>query len=78
MKKMSAEVFLSIVVAISFSLGLIIGFSNNQYSKKIKAYEQYYKTVEAVLDECDRVYNISDTVCEGDIYAEYTEARENL
>ena len=77
-KSISFEWFITIVMAISFSIGLTIGLCNNQYSKKLKAYKEYEKAVEAVLDECDRVHNISDTVCEGDIYAEYTEARENL
>lgn len=77
-KSLSFEWFIAIVIAISFSIGLTIGLYNNQYSKQLKAYKEYYKAVEAVLDECDRIHNIGDTVCEGDIYAEYVEARENL
>ena len=71
MKKLSIDTIILIIGLVLFLLGLGIGLSNNQYSKKLKAYEEYYDAVEAVLDECDRVHNISDTVCEGDIYEEY-------
>lgn len=78
MKKLSFESFLSIVVLVSFGLGLIIGLCNNQYQKKLALYNQYQHVVEKLLDECDNVHNICDTVCEGDTYAEYMELREKL
>lgn len=78
MKKLSFESFLSIVVLVSFGLGLIIGLYNNQCQKKLALYNQYQHVVEQLLDECDTLHNICDDVCEGDTYAEYMELREKL
>ena len=77
-KSISFKWLITILIAISFSIGLIIGLYNNQCSKKLKAYKEYEKAVEAVLDECYRTYDIVDTVYEGDAYQDYLDAKNNL
>ena len=72
------SIFISIIVCVAFIFGIIIGLSNNQYQKKLNTYDKYQQVVEQLLDECDNVHNISDTVCEGDIYSEYMDLREEL
>ena len=42
------------------------------------AYIAYYDAVEAVLDDCCKVYDFMDTTAEGDEYQDYSEARYNL
>ena len=78
MKKLSFEWFIAIVVVAAFAFGIIIGLYANIYTKKLALYNQYQHVVEQLLDECDAVHNICDTVCEGDTYAEYMELREKL
>ncbi len=67
-----------IITLIAFISGLFIGIHTNKYYKKLALYNQYQYVVEKLLDECDAVHNICDTVCEGDTYAEYMEIREKL
>ena len=78
MKKLTLEQFITILIIVAFTFGLVIGLSNNQYQKKLALYNQYQHVVEKLLDECDAAHNICDTVCEGDTYAEYMELREKL
>jgi uncharacterized protein YxeA len=65
-----------IVIIISLGTGLIIGQTQNY--NRLKAYQKYEKAVETVLDECWEIYDLGDTVCEGDNYQDYIEAKENL
>lgn len=76
--KLNLEQFVTILIIVAFAFGLIIGLSNNQYQKKLKLYEQYYINVEAVLDRCDEIHNICDTVMEEDVYQDYVDIREKL
>lgn len=64
-------------IAISLVAGITIGYLVAE-KESIPESKEYYNAVEKVLDECDRMYNICDTIGEGDIYAEYVEAREDL
>ena len=70
--------YLSIAILIAFISGLAIGICTNKYHKKVELYNQYQKVVEQLLDECDDIHNISDTICEGDTYMEYIELKEKL
>lgn len=70
-----------IAVAIVTYLILRCSIKLHEYNKiitQLEYYEDYYTKVELVLDECNRVHNIMDTVGEGDIYADYVEARERI
>lgn len=78
MKKLTLEQFVSLLIIIAFTLGLLIGLYANVYAKKLALYNQYQHVVEKLLDECDEAHNICDTVCEGDTYSEYMELREKL
>ena len=77
-RKLTLEQFITIVVLASFAFGLSIGIHANISTKKLALYNQYQHVVEKLLDECDDVHNICDTVCEGDTYAKYVELREKL
>ena len=70
--------YLSIAILIAFISGLAIGICTNKYYQKVQLYNEYQQVVEQLLDECDDIHNISDTVCEGDTYAEYMGLREKL
>lgn len=70
-------------------LGCIIGacFSANVYKgksnkaeKKIKAYEEYYKCTETLLDSLDGTHNLDlmDTDLEADYGAYYLEAKSKV
>lgn len=78
MKKLTLEQFVTILIVAAFAFGLLIGLYANIYAKKLALYNQYQHVVEQLLDECDAVHNICDTICEGDTYAEYMELREKL
>lgn len=78
MKKVSSEKFMTLVIAVVFAFGLLIGLYANIYTKKLALYNQYQHVVEKLLDECDTLHNICDDVCEGNTYAEYMELREKL
>lgn len=78
MKNLSLGKFITIIIVIFFSFGLFIGLYFNKNDEKLALYNQYQHIVEKLLDECDATHNISDTVCEGDTYAEYMELREKL
>ena len=76
--KLTLEQFVTILIVAAFAFGLSIGLYANHSTKKLALYNQYQHVVEKLLDECDAIHNISDTVCEGDTYAEYMELREKL
>lgn len=76
-----------------FFVGLIIGgivgacFSMNVYKgknikveKKVKAYEEYYKCTETLLDSLDGTHNLDlmDTDLETDYGADYLEAKSKV
>lgn len=78
MKKVSSEKFMTLIIAVVFAFGLLIGLYANIYTEKLALYNQYQHVVEKLLDECDTLHNICDDVCEGDTYSEYMEIREKL
>lgn len=78
MKKLTLEQFITILIVIAFAFGFSVGIHANLNAKKLALYNQYQHVVEKLLDECDDVHNICDTICEGDTYAEYMELREKL
>lgn len=70
-------------------IGAIVGacFSMNVYKsnnikaeKKVKAYEQYYKCTETLLDSLDGTHNLDlmDTDLETDYGADYLEAKSKV
>lgn len=76
--KLSNQSIITLLFIGVFTFGLLIGLYANVYTKKLALYNQYQHVVEKLLNECDDIHNICDTVCEGDTYAEYMELREKL
>lgn len=54
--------------------------SNNRAEKKVKAYEEYYKCTETLLDSLDVTHdlNLMDTDLETDYGADYLEAKSKV
>lgn len=54
--------------------------SNNRAEKKVKAYEEYYKCTETLLDSLDGTHNLDlmDTDLETDYGVDYLEAKSKV
>lgn len=54
--------------------------SNNRAEKKVKAYEEYYKCTETLLDSLDGTHdlNLMDTDLETDYGADYLDAKSKV
>lgn len=66
-------------------IGVIVGAcfginANNRAEKKVKAYEEYYKCTETLLDSLDGTHNLDlmDTDLETDYGADYLEAKSKV
>lgn len=67
------------IVGACFSMNVYKG-ENIKAEKKLKAYEQYYKYTETLLDSLDGTHNLDlmDTDLETDYGADYLEAKSKL
>lgn len=67
------------IVGTCFSINAVKG-NNNRAEKKIKAYEEYYKCTETLLDSLDGTHNLDlmDTDFETDYGADYLEAKSKV
>ena len=67
------------IVGACFSMNVYKG-ENIKAEKKVKAYEQYYKCTETLLDSLDGTYNLDlmDTDLETDYGADYLEAKSKV
>lgn len=80
MKDITFKQFLISTVILFVTVGILIGVLVTQiyYNKQIKLYNQYIETTEQLLNEIDSIYNICDTVCEGDTYEDYMDLYNKL
>ena len=67
------------IIGACFSVNVYKG-KNNNAEKKIKAYEQYYKCTETLLDSLNGTHNLDlmDTDLEADYGADYLEAKSKV
>ena len=67
------------IISACFSINAVKG-SNNKAEKKLKAYEQYYKCTETLLDSLDGTHDLDlmDTDLETDYGADYLEAKSKV
>lgn len=67
------------IIGSCFSINAVKG-KNNNAEKKIKAYEQYYKCTETLLDSLNGTHNLDlmDTDLEADYGADYLEAKSKV
>jgi hypothetical protein len=67
------------IVGACFSINVYKG-KNIEAEKKVKAYEQYYKCTETLLDSLDGTHNLDlmDTDLETDYGANYLEAKSKV
>lgn len=67
------------IVGACFGINAVKG-NNNIAEKKVKAYEQYYKCTETLLDSLDGTHNLDlmDTDLETDYGADYLEAKSKV
>lgn len=67
------------IISACFSINAVKG-NNNRAEKKIKAYEQYYKYTETLLDSLDGTHDLDlmDTDLETDYGADYLEAKSKV
>lgn len=67
------------IVGACFGINAVKG-SNNRAEKKVKAYEEYYKCTETLLDSLDGTHNLDlmDTDLETDYGADYLEAKSKV
>lgn len=67
------------IVSACFGINAVKG-SNNIAEKKVKAYEEYYKCTETLLDSLDETRNLDlmDTDLETDYGADYLEAKSKV
>lgn len=70
---------IGVVVGAYFGIDAVKG-SNNRVEKKVKAYEEYYKCTETLLDSLDETRNLDlmDTDLETDYGADYLEAKSKV
>ena len=66
-------------VGACFGINAVKG-SNNRAEKKLKAYEQYYKCTETLLDSLDGTHNLDlmDTDLATDYGADYLDAKSKV
>lgn len=67
------------IVGACFGINAVKG-SNNRAEKKVKAYEEYYKCTETLLDSLDGTHdlNLMDTDLETDYGVDYLEAKSKV
>ena len=67
------------IISACFSINAVKG-SINKAEKKLKAYEQYYKCTETLLDSLDGTHNLDlmDTDLETDYGADYLDAKSKV
>lgn len=67
------------IVGACFSINAVKG-TNNRAEKKVKAYEQYYKCTETLLDSLDETHDLDlmDTDLETDYGVDYLEAKSKV
>ena len=67
------------IISACFSINAVKD-SNNKAEKKLKAYEQYYKCTETLLDSLDGTHNLDlmDTDLETDYGADYLDAKSKV
>lgn len=70
---------IGVIVGACFGINAVKG-SNNRAEKKVKAYEEYYKCTETLLDSLDGTHNLDlmDTDLETDYGADYLEAKSKV
>ena len=70
---------IGVIVGACFGINAVKG-SNNIAEKKVKAYEEYYKCTETLLDSLDGTHNLDlmDTDLETDYGADYLEAKSKV
>lgn len=71
--------FIGAIVGACFSMNVYKG-NNIKAEKKVKAYEQYYKCTETLLDSLDETHNLDlmDTDLETDYGVDYLEAKSKV
>lgn len=67
------------IVGACFGINAVKG-SNNRAEKKVKAYEEYYKCTETLLDSLDGIHDLDlmDTDLETDYGVNYLEAKSKV
>lgn len=67
------------IISACFSINAVKG-SINKAEKKLKAYEQYYKCTETLLDSLDGTHDLDlmDTDIETDYGADYLDAKSKV
>ena len=67
------------IISACFSINAVKG-SINKAEKKLKAYEQYYKCTETLLDSLDGTHDLDlmDTDLETDYGADYLDAKSKV
>ena len=67
------------MVGVCFGINAVKG-SNNRAEKKVKAYEEYYKCTETLLDSLDGTHDLDlmDTDLETDYGADYLDAKSKV
>ena len=67
------------IISACFSINAV-KVNNNRAEKKLKAYEQYYKCTETLLDSLDGTHDLDlmDTDLETDYGADYLEAKSKV
>lgn len=67
------------IISACFSINAVKG-KNNKAENKLKAYEQYYKCTETLLDSLDGTHDLDlmDTDLETDYGADYLEAKSKV
>lgn len=70
---------IGVIVGACFGINAVKS-SNNRAEKKVKAYEEYYKCTETLLDSLDGTHNLDlmDTDFETDYGADYLEAKSKV
>lgn len=70
---------IGVIVGACFGINAVKG-SSNRAEKKVKAYEEYYKCTETLLDSLDGTHNLDlmDTDLETDYGADYLEAKSKV
>ena len=70
---------IGVIVGACFGINAVKS-SNNRAEKKVKAYEEYYKCTETLLDSLDGTHNLDlmDTDLETDYGADYLEAKSKV
>lgn len=70
---------IGVIIGACFGINAVKS-SNNRAEKKVKAYEEYYKCTETLLDSLDGTHNLDlmDTDLETDYGADYLEAKSKV